>query len=133
VNAAKRGVHVRMILASRNTDVKAVRYAGRKSYHDLLEAGVEIYEFQPAQLHAKTMIVDGKWGSVGSTNLDRRSFAWNYESNLNIFDEAFASKMEAMFERDLAVSARVTLKEWKERPFGEKFLENFYGIFKWQY
>lgn len=132
-NAARRGVRIRLILPSRKTDVKAIRYAGRSYYKDLLESGIEIYEYQPCRLHSKTMVVDGDWASVGSTNIDRRSFAWNYESNINIFDAAFAATMEAMFERDLAKSTRVTLEEWKRRPFGERVLEKMYGIFRWSY
>lgn len=132
-DAARRGVRIRLILPSRKTDVKAVRYAGRSYYKTLLEEGVEIYEYQPCLLHAKTMIVDGQWASVGSTNIDRRSFAWNYESNLNIFDEGFANKMEAMFDRDLAKSTPVTLEDWTKRPLKERILEKLYGIFRWSY
>jgi cardiolipin synthase len=131
--AAKRGVRVRLILASRNTDLKGIRYAGRISYKELLRAGIEIYEYQSAQLHAKTMVVDEEWASVGSVNLDRRSFAFNREANLNVFDPGFAAEMERMFERDLAHSTRVTLEEWVKRPFGEKILERIYGIFRPQY
>lgn len=133
VKAAERGVRVRLVLPSRNTDSRAVRYAGRIYYRRLLEAGVEIYEYEPARLHAKTMVVDGEWASVGSTNLDRRSFAYNYESNLNVFDRGFARRMHEMFERDLSRCSRVTLDEWKTRPFSEKLLERFYGIFRNHY
>lgn len=131
--AARRGVRVRLILSGRKTDIKPVRYAGRISYHDLLGAGVEIYEYQPARLHAKTAVVDGVWATVGSTNINRRSFAWNYESNLNVFDQAFAEEMLEMFERDLLVSGEVTLEEWKRRPFSHKFKERFWGIFRSQF
>jgi len=133
LRAAKRGVRIRIILPSRNTDVRAARYAGRIYYRELLRAGIEIYEYQPSRLHAKTVIVDGLWSSIGSTNLDRRSFAFNYESNLNVFDGGFAREMLAMFERDLAKSRRITLAEWKTRPFKEKLLERFYGIVRRQY
>jgi cardiolipin synthase len=131
--AARRGVKVRLLLPGRLTDSGPVRHAGRQYYDDLLEAGIEIHEFQPAQLHAKTLVADGRWASVGSTNLDRRSLAWNYESNLNIFDEGFAAEMEAMFERDLARSHLVTLEEWKKRPFSERWREFFYGLGDYQY
>lgn len=131
--AAHRGVRVRLILAGRNTDIESVRYAGRISYKELLEAGIEIYEYGGAQLHTKTMVVDGAWASMGSTNLDRRSFAYNREANLNIFDEAFATEMEKVFETDLARSKRVILEEWVKRPFHEKVLERIYGIFRPQY
>jgi cardiolipin synthase len=133
VRAARRGVRVRLLLAGRNTDSGPVRHAGRRYYADLLKAGAEIYEFQPAQLHAKTFVVDGAWATVGSTNLDRRSLAWNSESNLNIFDAAFAAEMEAMFERDLTRSRRVTIEEWRRRPLSERWREFFYGLGDWQY
>jgi cardiolipin synthase len=131
--AAQRGVRVRLLLAGRDTDVTFVRYAGRISYKELLEAGVEIYEYGGAQLHAKTMVVDGAWASVGSANLDRRSIAFNREANLNIFDEAFAVEMGKVFEDDLARSKKVILEEWVKRPFHEKVLERIYGIFRPQY
>jgi cardiolipin synthase len=131
--ASQRGVRVRLILSSRNTDFKPIRYAGRGYYKELLEAGVEIYEYKPARLHAKTVIVDGTWASIGSANLDRRSFAFNYESNLNIFDPGFASQMETVFERDLALSTPVTLEEWRKRPLAERIFEAIYGLFRWQY
>jgi cardiolipin synthase len=133
VRAARRGVRVRLLLAGRNTDSGVVRHAGRRYYEDLLEAGVEIYEFQPAQLHAKTFVVDGAWATVGSTNLDRRSLAWNSESNLNVFDAGFAAEMEAMFERDLERSHRLTREEWRRRPLAERWREFFYGLADWQY
>ncbi len=131
--AARRGVRVRLLLPGRNTDSGPVRHAGRRYYDDLLEAGVEIYEYQPARLHAKTLVADRLWASVGSTNLDRRSLAWNYESNLNVFDPGFAAEMEAMFERDLQRSRRLTLEEWKRRPFSERWRELFFGLADWQY
>lgn len=131
--AARRGVKVRLLLPGRHTDSGPVRHAGRRYYSDLLKAGIEIYEYQPAQLHAKTFVVDKLWASVGSTNLDRRSLAWNSESNLNIFDAGFAAEMEAMFERDLAKSHQLTLEQWKKRPFSERWKEFFYGLGDWQY
>ena len=133
VAAARRGVRVRLLLSGRNTDARPVRYAGRIYYHDLLEAGVEIYEYQPARLHAKTTIVDGTWATVGSTNINRRSFSWNYESNLNIFDRSFAAQLGAVFETDLAAARRMTLEAWKQRPFSQKAKERFWGLFRSQF
>jgi cardiolipin synthase len=77
--------------------------------------------------------VDGRWASVGSTNLTNRSFSWNYESNVHVFDDEFACRMEEMFERDLADARRITLEEWKQRSFGDRFAEWFYGIIRSQY
>lgn len=132
-DAVKRGVRVRLLLQGPHTDLHLVRYAGRNDYTRLLEAGIEIHEYQRARLHAKTFVVDGRWASVGSTNLTNRSFSWNYESNVHVFDPDFACLMEEMFERDLADSRRITLEEWKKRPFGDRFAEWFYGILRSQY
>ncbi len=131
--AVKRGVRVRLLLQGPHTDLKLVRYAGRNDYHNLLKAGIEIHEYQKARLHAKTFVVDGSWGSVGSTNLTNRSFSWNYESNVHVFDVGFARRMEEAFERDLAHSRQITLEEWKDRPFGDRLLEWLYGILRSQY
>lgn len=131
--AAKRGVKVRLLLPSRNTDNPGVHHAGRIYYARLLRAGVGIWEYAPCRLHAKTMVVDGKWASIGSTNLDRRSFFWNYESNLNVFDPTCAQSMEQMFERDLTHAKAIELTAWKNRPFSEKLAEFFYGMLRSQY
>lgn len=131
--AARRGVRVRLLLPGPRTDAGAVRWAGRTYYGRLLEAGVEIHEYMPARLHAKTFVVDSRWASVGSTNLDRRSLAWNYESNLNVFDAGFVAAMEAMFARDLARARQLSLAQWKARPLHERFREWLYGLPRWQY
>jgi phosphatidylserine/phosphatidylglycerophosphate/cardiolipin synthase-like enzyme len=80
-------------------DAETVRKASRARWGDLLEAGVEIFEYQPTMYHCKVMIVDGLWLSVGSTNFDSRSFSLNDEANLNIFDAAFASRQVAVFQQ----------------------------------
>lgn len=131
--AARRGVRVRLLLPSHLTDASPVLYAGRSDYTRLLRAGIEIYEYQAARLHAKTMVVDGTWASVGSTNLTPRSLFFNYEANLNVFDPGFASLMRAMFERDLSRARAVTIEKWKARPFKEKLAEFFWGLFRKQY
>ncbi len=133
VVAAKRGVRVRLLLPSRRTDSHAVHYAGRIYYARLLKAGVEIWEYEPCRLHAKTMVVDGRWATVGSMNLDRRSFFWNYETNLNVFATDFAGQMERMFEQDLTHANRIDPEAWKRRPRTEKFAEFFYGLLRSQY
>lgn len=133
IEAVKRGVCVRLLLQGPHTDLHLVRYAGRNDYDNLLKGGVEIWEYQRSRLHAKTFVVDGKWASVGSTNLTNRSFSWNYESNVHVFDEEFARHMEAMFEDDLRDARRITLEEWRSRSFGDRFAEWFYGILRSQY
>ena len=88
-----------------------------------LPAGAAIHEYQPTMYHAKIMIVDGQWVSVGSTNFDNRSFSINDEANLNVYDAAFARDQIEVFERDLALSRRVTLEEWRSRAWLDKALD----------
>ncbi len=104
-------------------DVEVVRRASRASWGRLLEAGAEIYEFQPAMYHCKVMVVDERFVSVGSTNFDNRSLAVNDEANLNVLDEAFARRQVEVFEADLTQSRRITLDEWRARPWRERLLE----------
>lgn len=122
VDAAKRGVRVRLILQG-STDVPTVRTVSTGYYGGLLKHGVEIYEWEQSVLHAKTMVVDGVWATVGSANLDGRALFLSYEANVAVVDHTFAVAMEAQFERDLEHCRRVTLDEWKERPFTQKVVQ----------
>jgi cardiolipin synthase len=128
VNALKRGVRVRIIVPGPITDAESVRKAGKASWGPVLRAGAEIYEFQPTMYHCKVLIVDRLWTSVGSTNFDNRSFKLNDEANLNIYDRDFAERQEADFERDLTRSRRVTLEEWENRPWTERFWERVVSV-----
>lgn len=121
IDAVKRGVTVQVITVGPVTDAELVRHASRASWGELLEAGVEIYEFQPTMYHVKAMIVDGLWAAVGSTNFDPRSFNLNDEANLSYFDADIAQHLIEIFRQDLARSRQVTLQEWKDRPLSEKF------------
>ena len=96
----------------------------RARWGDLLEAGAEIYEYQPTMYHCKMMVVDALWVSVGSTNFDNRSFRLNDEANLNIYDAQFADRQIVQFRADLAHSRRITLAEWQPRPWHEKLWEH---------
>ena len=116
VAAAKRGVRIQIITPGEHMDAETVRKASRARWGDLLEAGVEIFEYQPTMYHCKVMVVDGLWLSVGSTNFDSRSFSLNDEANLNITDTAFAARQIEIFEQDLARSRAITLDEWRQRP-----------------
>lgn len=131
-DAVKRGVHLRIIVPGPITDTQTVRKAGRALWGDLLEAGAEIYEYQPTMYHCKVMIVDGFMTSVGSTNFDNRSFRLNDESNLNIYDTTFAARQTAVFEDDMAHARRVTYEAWQHRPWQEKALEELASVFKVQ-
>lgn len=122
VRAAERGVDVKLILPS-VTDAGLILQAGQSHYGTLLNAGVEIFERQDAILHAKTAVIDGVWSTVGSANLDWRSFIHNEEINAVILGEDFARKMEALFQQDLAASRRVTFEKWNTRPLLQRMKE----------
>lgn len=124
IDAAKRGVKVQIIVPGEHMDVELVRRSSRGLWGELLEAGVEIYEYEPTMYHCKVMIVDGLMVSVGSTNFDDRSFRLNDEANLNIYDAGFARRQIEVFEQDLAQSHRVTFDAWKNRPLSEKIREH---------
>jgi cardiolipin synthase len=115
VRAVARGVDVQIIVPS-TTDSALVFHAGRAHYEPLLRAGVKLYERRGALLHAKTALVDGVWSTVGSTNLDWRSFLHNQELTAVILGPEFGAKMRASFERDRAESDLITLQSWQRRP-----------------
>jgi cardiolipin synthase len=123
-SAVERGVKVRIILPGKHIDADTVRRASRGLWGELLEAGVEIYEYQPTMYHCKVMIVDGFMTSVGSTNFDVRSFRLNDEANLNIYDTGFAERQTRVFEEDLKKARRITHQEWLARPWSEKLHEH---------
>jgi cardiolipin synthase len=127
-DAARRGARVQIIVPGPHNDAEVVRRASRASWGELLEAGVEIYEYQPTMYHCKVLIADGLWVSVGSTNFDQRSFAVNDEANLNVLDAGFAGAQERIFAADLARSRRVTLEQWRARPWTEKIWEHAMGL-----
>jgi cardiolipin synthase A/B len=128
-DAAKRGVTVQIITVGNHTDSETVRRASRARWGALLEAGVEIHEYQPTMYHCKVMIVDGLWTTVGSTNFDPRSFSLNDEANVNFYDVDFARRQIGIFQEDLARSRQVTFQEWKDRPLAEKFWEHAATLF----
>jgi cardiolipin synthase len=124
VDALKRGVRVRIITPGSHTDSETVRRASRALWGDLLAAGAQMYEYQPTMFHCKVLVADDLLVSVGSTNFDDRSFRLNDEASLNIYDTNFAREQTGIFERDLAQSRRITLAEWRARPFLEKAWEH---------
>jgi cardiolipin synthase A/B len=132
VVAAQRGVRIEIVVPGKEIDTETTRKASRSRWGKLLEAGVEIYEFQPTMFHCKTAIIDDLWVSVGSTNFDNRSFRLNDEANLNICDPEFARRQSEIFEADKARSQRITLEAWKNRPLAEKILEHAAGLLRWQ-
>lgn len=121
-NAAARGVDVRLILPGK-TDSDLVWYASRSHYTDLLKGGVHIFERQDALLHAKTAVIDGVWSTIGSTNLDWRSFLHNQELDAVVLGYDFGRQMHDMFEMDLKDSHEITLEEWRRRPLLDRIKE----------
>jgi len=115
VRAAKRGVDVQIITAGvvDTTLDRIVRKASQAHFGRVLEAGAKIYEYGPALLHAKTVVVDGQWVTIGSANLDNRSFQLNNELNVAFLDKGMAARMTEIFRDDLKYTRRVTYKEWQ--------------------
>ena len=115
VRAVRRGVDVRVLTAGETTDVKITRWAGRGRYQKLLEGGVRIYEYQPTMMHAKTLVADGCWSSVGTMNFDNRSMVFNDESNLLVLDSAIGASMDSLFHSDLRSAREITLEAFARR------------------
>jgi cardiolipin synthase A/B len=132
VAARRRGVSVEIVVPGRHIDSKVVRRASRSRWGRLLEAGVAIYEYQPTMFHVKVAVVDDLWTSVGSTNFDNRSFRLNDEANLNVFDADFARAQARVFEDDKARARRITLEEWRHRPWKERAVDWIAGLLRLQ-
>jgi cardiolipin synthase len=132
VEARRRGVDVEIVVPGPILDAQVVRRASRATWGPLLEAGVKIYEYQPTMYHAKLMIVDDLWVSVGSTNLDDRSFRLNQEANLNVLDARFGAEQAKLFAEDRARSRRITLDEWRHRGLWQRIQERFAGLLRKQ-
>ncbi|MDO9599216.1 MAG: cardiolipin synthase [Azoarcus sp.] len=128
--AVARGVDVRLMLPG-TTDSALVFHAGRSHYDDLLRGGVKIFERRNALMHSKTALIDGVWSTVGSTNLDWRSFLHNEEVNAVILGMEFGERMRAAFERDVSQSEQITLEQWKRRSIDLRVMELFSRL--WQY
>ena len=127
-DAAKRGVDVKIVLPG-TTDSSLAQYAGECYYTDLLKSGVKLYKRRNALLHAKTLVIDGVWSTVGSTNMDFWSFSSNDEVNAVILSREFAMEMEKIFARDLAESDQIQWEEWKKRPLRLKIRGWFSHLF----
>jgi cardiolipin synthase A/B len=127
--ARRRGVDVRILTVSKETDVKTTWWAGRSRYEELLKAGIRIYEYQPSMMHAKTFIVDGMWGTIGSMNFDNRSLAFNNESNLVFLDPGLGAQMDSTFMDDLTRSQEILLDAFQRRPWYDKVIENGAALF----
>ncbi len=121
--AAERGVDVRVLTNGGGTDVKSTWYAGRYRYGQLLEAGVRIWEYQPAVMHAKTLVADDEWVEIGTVNFDNRSLAYNNEVALLAIDAELGMRLDSLFRADTGNSREITLDEFRRRPVRERLLE----------
>jgi cardiolipin synthase len=119
----ERGVALQIVTPGRHTDHLLTRTSSRRLYGDLLRHGARIFEYQPAMIHTKTMIIDGLWSVVGSTNFDNRSFGLNDEVNLAACDEKLAARLEEDFARDVSDSREITYEVWRQRSVIERSQE----------
>ncbi|MEP7242432.1 MAG: phospholipase D-like domain-containing protein [Gammaproteobacteria bacterium] len=123
IEAARRGVKVRIVVPGRFTDARIGRWAAQALYGDLLNAGVELYEYQPTMIHCKVMVIDGAWTSVGSANFDDRSFRLNDEANLNVFSAGLAREQTRQIDLDIAQCKKMVLRRWARRSITRRFYE----------
>ena len=128
-DAVRRGVAIRILVESDITDQRAVKYASREAYEQLLTTGIEIYEYQPTMMHAKAVVVDGVLSIFGSANFDNRSLELNDELNVAVFSRAVAGRLVEDFEKDLKVSRRLDLESWRRRPRLQQVQEHFWSYF----
>jgi len=121
--ACRRGVNVKLMVAGQHNDTWWARQNSLRLYGRLIEAGVEIYEFEPSMLHQKTMVVDGAWATVGTANFDNRSFALSEETNVCFHDRALVEQLQAIFLADLERCRKVELPAWRRRGFRQQVKE----------
>lgn len=127
--AAERGVEVALLLNGKS-DHPWLHYVTRAFYDRLLEKGVRIYEWCHGTLHAKTAVVDGAWGTVGSFNLERMSFLFNYEVNVAFADPALGAALEASFRNDCRMCSPIEVARWRRRPLWQRVLERTLYLFR---
>jgi cardiolipin synthase len=130
---ARLGVDVRILVPNQLTDAIPIRLAGHSYFEDLLAAGVKIYEYQPAMMHAKTVVVDGVWSIVGSANMDIRSKELNQENVLGILDEGLGRQLQETFLQDLRHAERIDLARWRKRSLWQRAKERACVLFAEQY
>jgi len=127
--ARQRGIRIRIVTDGEITDAMPVKYSSREGYQQLLDWGVEIYEYQPTMMHVKAMIVDGVWSVIGTANFDNRSFELNDELTVAAADTRLASDLTRDFEDDRSKSIRLDPATWKNRSLLEKAREQFWAMF----
>jgi cardiolipin synthase len=122
--AAKRGVDTRVLTVGPSTDIKSTLYAGRAQYEELLASGVRIYEYRDTMMHAKTLVMDGMWGAVGSMNADNRSMSFNEESMFMMLDTELGATLERQFHEDLAYADEILLPAFRKRSLLDRLKEH---------
>ena len=128
--ARKRGVRIRMLTEGEITDAMPVKHASREGYQDLLDQGIEIYEYQPTMMHTKALMIDGVFSIIGSANFGNRSFELNDELTVGVFDPELASALTGDFEMDMRASKRLDAATWKDqRSMVAKIQEKFWAMF----
>ena len=128
IDAARRGVKVRVLTPSGHIDSEVVRKASRGSWGPMLEAGIEFAEYEPTMYHVKSLVVDGNFSSVGSTNFDNRSFRLNDEANLNVLSAEFGGLQQEVFAADWSKARKISLEDWQKRPLSERMLERLASL-----
>ena len=129
LETSRRGVQVQVLTAGENHDKRIVQVAGEDAYDTLLEAGIEVWQYQPTMIHTKIMTVDGQISTIGSTNFDKRSVSLNDESNLVMLDRGVTAELDRHFDEDLAVSTRIDPEGWRKRGPVQRVFEAVTGAF----
>jgi cardiolipin synthase len=132
LDARKRGVKVTVLVSGIRNDNWLARYNSTRLYGVLLKRGISLYEYNRTMLHQKTMVVDGRWATIGTTNFDNRSFALNEESNVSFTDRSLVDQLQRTFETDVAVSERMTLQKWQRRGAWIRLQELVASVFQEQ-
>nr|WP_231552285.1 phospholipase D-like domain-containing protein [Capnocytophaga canimorsus] len=127
--AALSGVLVRLLLPEKGDSV-LVNTTAEAFFEELLNAGVEIYRYQKGFVHAKTFVIDGQWASVGTANLEARSFDLNFEVSALVFDRAIATELRTDFYRDVVSSQKLSCEHWLQRPNYKQFIEKIFDCFR---
>lgn len=130
VAAAQRGVRVKVLIPEYSNHIMA-DWVARPYYGELLRNGIEIWLYQHAMIHSKTMTIDSHWSTIGTANIDRLSMQGNFEVNLQFRSTALAERMEEIFAKDLTTSRQLTLEEWERRGLPTRIIERLLHPFEW--
>jgi len=128
MEAVERGVDVRVMVSGDKIDLYSSRLLAGKNFARLIKAGVKIYEYQQTNMHAKTIVADDLFVTIGSTNICNRAFNYNYESNLVVYDEEIASQMKDIFSQDLRHCVEINAYDWERRPLHRRVMEQAVGV-----